>query len=71
MFGTCGITSGLRNQLLVEAANTSTLLGNTLSNGGDKPPHVKFYGDLPRYSSGFKIFGELGIVQQGKKSEAN
>ena len=62
MFGTCGITSGLRNELLEEAANTLTLLGNILSNGGDKPPHVKFYGDLPRYSSSLRIFGELEIL---------
>ena len=71
MFGASGITGELRNELLAEAANTSTLLGNIISNGGDKPPHVNFYGDLPRHSRGLRFFGELGIVHRGKKLEAN
>ena len=67
MFGTSRITGELRNELLAEAANTSTLFENILLNGGDKPPHMKFYGDLSRYSSSLRIFGELGIVHQGEK----
>ena len=70
MFVTCRITSGLRNDLLADVSNTSTLLGNILSSVGDKPPHVRFYGDLPRYSSGLRIFGELGIVHQGNKNRS-
>ena len=67
MLKTCGVGGNIRNTILAEAAQTSTLISNILSVDGESPPHVKFFGSLPRYADNLKIFGEMGVVHQGKK----
>ena len=67
MLRACGVEGSLRNKVSAEAAQTSTLINNILSNGGESPPHVKFFGSLPRYANNLRIFGEMGIVHQGNK----
>ena len=66
-----GIYGQLRDKLWAECAKTSTLLNNILAHKKihsekNKPPHSPyqvFYSKLPKYFSGLKVFGEIGILK--------
>ena len=61
----------MREKIWAECAKTATLLNNVLANknvhsGKDQPPqspYQVFYGKLPKYFSGLKVFGEIGIFK--------
>ena len=64
-----GIYGQLRENLWAECAKTATLLNNILANKKihsekDPPPqspYQVFYGKIPKYFSGLRVFGEIGI----------
>ena len=71
MLNGSGIYVQLREKLWAECEKTVTLLNNVLANkkihsGKDQPPqspYQVFYGKLPKYFSGLKVFGEIGILK--------
>ena len=71
MLNGSGIYGQLHEKLWSECSKTATLLNNILSNkkihsGKDQPPqspYQVFYGKLPKYFSGLKVFGEIVILK--------
>ena len=46
-----------------EAAKTATMLDNdTVQEKDRKPPHMKFYGEDPKYGKYLTAFGEIGMT---------
>ena len=66
-----GIYGKLREKLWEECSKTSTLLNNILDNKKihsekyppPQSPYQVFYGNLPKYFFGLKVFGEIGILK--------
>ena len=59
-----------REGLWTEAAATATKLENIMTEEGETHcPHVKFFGELPKYARELKTFGEIGIaaIHENKK----
>ena len=71
MLNGLGIYGQLRENLWSECSKTDTLLNNVLANKkthSEKDrtpqyPYQVFYGKLPNYFSGLKVFGEIGILK--------
>ena len=66
-----GIYGQIRENLWEECAKMATLLNNILAHKKihsekDQPPqspYQVFYDKIPKYFSGFKVFGEIGILK--------
>ena len=71
MLNVAGIFGQLQEKLWAECAKTATLLNNVLAqkgihSGKNRPPqspYQVFYGKLPKYFSGLKVFVEIGILK--------
>ena len=58
-----GFTVKKRQEMWCEAAQTATMLDNDMVQEKDrKPPHMKFYGEDPKYGKYHTIFGEIGMT---------
>ena len=63
MMNYTGSTVKKRQEMWCEAAQTATMLDNVMvQEKGGKPPHMKFYGEDPKYAKCLKTFGELGMT---------
>ena len=58
-----GFTVKNRQEILCEAAQTAMMLDNVIVQEKDgKPPHIKCYGEDPKYAKYLRTFGEIGMT---------
>ena len=59
---------GKKNKMWVEAFNTAVMVdGIIVKEGQDKCADEKWSGEVPRWATGLKSFGEVGVVRKGGK----
>ena len=63
MMNYAGFTVKKRQEMWCEAAETAMMLDNVMVQEKDgKPPHMKFYGEDPKYAKYLRTFGEIGMT---------
>ena len=64
MMNSAGFTVKKRQEMWHEAAQAATMLDNDMVQEKDrKPPHMKFYGEDPKYGKYLTTFGEIGVTE--------
>jgi hypothetical protein len=70
MLNAAGLPKWLRDRLWAMGGRLTTLLDNiVVTHHEDESPYEKWHNDLPRWMKFLRTFGEMGIVQDGKRSK--